>query len=332
MSYSTKAPPFDRDRAERYRAEIARTVPVTEGDPAFLYWTEHRGLPAQVVLGCGDLRHLPSPIQEQGPTVHAAVSLLRPAPGAEPTAAEVAFVDILGHPAALERARMYWALTERGCLRAWFWAGGSDTTAIVAEGFGAKPLALLAAGVSGMVMGWGSRSWLRWKRVPAGVTKMVVVADRRPGATEMTAGGKPARDQHDRDYRDSIDHWLNRGVEVLVTPDPGALGKDADEILVGHGAEALRKLVEAAVPAQLSQDGWAFKLGLMTDGEYELARERLAREYAAAFGGEDGGKRVRLAFLDAMRRRGKTAVFMEAMRARRRRLRARPRRSQSRRG
>jgi hypothetical protein len=65
----------------------------------------------------------------------------------------------------------------------------------------------------------------------------------------------------------------------------------------------------------LSQDGWAFKLGLMSDSEYELARERLAREYAEALGGSDGRK-VRLAFLDAQRERGKHTVFMEALRDR----------------
>ena len=110
---------------------------------------------------------------------------------------------------------------------------------------------------------------------------------------------------HDRDYRRSADHWLlERGEDaVLITPDPGSRGKDPDEILRAPvGAEVLRRLIEAAVPAKLSADGWITKLGRMTGSDYELNRDRLAKEYAEAF--DEPGKKVRLSFLDQLRQQG----------------------------
>ena len=193
MAYSNKQPSFDRDHAEQHRAEIDRAVPVTEGDPAFLYLTEVRGIPAKTVLGCADLRMLPAPIPGRDRVDFACVSLLRTTPDAEPTGAELAFVDVLGHPAALEPRRVQWSLAEHGCRNAWFWAGGAGDIAVVAEGFGPKPLALLAAGVSGLILGWGARPWLRQKKLPAGITKLVIVADRRPAEGELSRGRQAAR-------------------------------------------------------------------------------------------------------------------------------------------
>ena len=74
--------------------------------------------------------------------------------------------------------------------------------------------------------------------------------------------------------------------------------KDADEILREHGAEALRALIEAATPAELSEDGWIKKLGSLSDLDYELQRKELAEEL--------GG--IRLSTLDAMRKQGQAAA------------------------
>jgi hypothetical protein len=81
---------------------------------------------------------------------------------------------------------------------------------------------------------------------------------------------------------------------VLRAPDPGALGKDADEILRTHGADALRKLIDAAKPVTLSADGWIMKLGRLSDLEYDRKRKELAQEL--------GG--IRLSTLDEMRKQG----------------------------
>ena len=94
-----------------------------------------------------------------------------------------------------------------------------------AEGFCAKPLALLAAGVPGLILGWGARPWLAAQEAAAGIKKLVIVPDRRPAEGELSGDGKPLAEQHDRDYRRGADRWLLRGVEVLVTPDPGELGQ-----------------------------------------------------------------------------------------------------------
>ena len=130
---SNKQTPFDGSRAEQYRAETARVVLITPGDPVFKYLTEERGIPAATVLGCPDLRLLPAPIIGRDRVDFACVSLLRPAPGAEPTGVELAFVDILGRPAATEPRRVQWRFVENGCRDAWFWAGGSGDTAVVSR-------------------------------------------------------------------------------------------------------------------------------------------------------------------------------------------------------
>jgi hypothetical protein len=179
--YPKASGPFDAARADQRRAEIGRAVPITMGDPAFLYLTEVRGIPAATVLGCADIMFLAPPVAGRDQVDHGCVSLLRPAPDAEPTGAELAFVDALGHPAALEPARVQWAFAANGCRDAWFWAGGAGDVAYAAEGFCAKPLAILSLGLPGVVMGWGARSWLQFKAIPpASVAKIIIVADRRP--------------------------------------------------------------------------------------------------------------------------------------------------------
>ena len=55
---------------------------------------------------------------------------------------------------------------------------------VAAEGYLEKPLALIAAGVKGRVIGFGSRSWLKFKRLDG--KKLTIVADRAPG--EQRAG------------------------------------------------------------------------------------------------------------------------------------------------
>jgi hypothetical protein len=211
-----------------------------------------------------------------------------------------------------------WAFVERGCASAWFWAGGSGDTAVICEGFGAKALALVSAGVEGVILGGGSRAWLGNDRsLPPGIKRAIIVADRRPAEDERDADGKPSAERHDRDYRRTTDRLLLALGEnaVTITSDPPGGAKDADQLLRLSDAEAVRQWIASAQPAKLSQDGWAFKLGLMPGNQYELARERLAREYAEAFGGSDGAK-VRLAFLDSQRAQGQHAVFMEALRNR----------------
>jgi hypothetical protein len=81
---------------------------------------------------------------------------------------------------------------------------------------------------------------------------------------------------------------------VLRAPDPGPLGKDADEILRTHSADALRALIAKAAPASLSPDGWIIKLGRLSDLEYDRKRKELAQEL--------GG--IRLSTLDEMRKQG----------------------------
>jgi hypothetical protein len=288
---------YDEDRANTRREDIARAVPVEDGDAAFLYLTNHRGIAADAVRGCPDLRLLKPPIAGRDCTDHACVSLLRPAPDAEPTGAELAFVDALGHPSATDPRRVQWSFVENGCKTGWFFAGGAGDTAVVAEGYGPKPLAVVAADADGLVLGWGARSWLRHKRRLPGVKKMVIVPDRRPDDSELSQDGKPLAPMHDRDYQRAIDHWMLEGLDVYVAPDPPDGLKDADEVLKALGPEALRALVAAATRAELSAEGWCIKLARMDEIEYERNRDR--------FGSELG---VRLATLDGMRRKGAKGV------------------------
>jgi hypothetical protein len=172
---------FDDSRAEQYRAEIARADTLVLTDAASLYLSKVRGIPSATFMPCQDLRLLPSPIPDRPPTNWACVSLLRPAPDAAPTGAELTFIDILGHPTATEPRRVQWAFVEHGCRNSWFWAGGSGARAYIAEGFLAKPLAILSVGVPGWVMGWGPRSWLQFKAIPpADIQTIVICPDRQP--------------------------------------------------------------------------------------------------------------------------------------------------------
>jgi hypothetical protein len=103
---------------------------------------------------------------------------------------------------------------------------------------------------------------------------------RRPAACRCRAWrhGKELREGHDHDYRRSCDRWLLEfGDGNVLVADCGLLGvKDADEALIKLGPEALRQLVERAVPAVLSGDGWIRRLGGMGDVEYDHARAEIA--------------------------------------------------------
>jgi hypothetical protein len=202
MAYADASQPlFDPERAAQYRAEVDRSDSLVLCDAASLYLDKVRGIASAVFMPCSDLRVLSPPIPGRPPTDWACVSILRPLPNAAATGAELVFVDVLGNPAATEPRRMQWAFVEHGCRDAWFWAGGSGARAYVAEGFLTKPLAILSTGLPGLVMGWGARPWLRFKRLPPTVRELVVCPDRRPDDPAQAAA-------HDRDYQRGIDHWL----------------------------------------------------------------------------------------------------------------------------
>jgi hypothetical protein len=130
--YDSPPEAFNPAKATQRQAEIDRAVPITGGDPAYHYWTATRGLPAEVVLTCSDLRWLPAPIPGCNRALSAVISVLRPAPDADPTGAEVAFVDALGAPAADDqnRPRVSWKFVADGCRDAWLVAGGTGATAL----------------------------------------------------------------------------------------------------------------------------------------------------------------------------------------------------------
>ena len=102
---------------------------------------------------------------------------------------------------------------------------------MVAEGFALKALALRSAGVKGVIVGWGARSWLRNRALPPSIKRLIIVPDRAPDEHELGEDGKPLLEGHVRDYRRAADFWLlGLGEDaVWLAPDPGALGKDADE-------------------------------------------------------------------------------------------------------
>ena len=204
-----------RDRSRR---------PVTEGDPAFLI-TEVRGIPATTVLGCADLRMLPA--QFPGATALTSLAVVshharRPADrrraGVRRRPRSPSRVRAAPGSVVARRARVSQCLVLGRRL-------GGDRGG--RGGLRPRRSRLLAAGVSGLILGWGARPWLQQKKVPAGITKLVIVADRRPAEGELSGDGKPLAELHDRDYRRACDRWLIRGVEVVVTPDPGELGKHA---------------------------------------------------------------------------------------------------------
>ena len=275
MGYSTPPPAHDPGKAAERKALVDLAVPLRKGDPASRHLVDVRGLDPAVVLAHPDLRLLRSPIPLRPKTDAALVALLRPGPGEDPTGAELSFVDHRGAKSATDPARITWSFVEKGCSSAWFWAGGSGDTLVLCEGFGAKALALVSAGIPGVVIGGGSRAWLgNDRQLPPGIKRAVVVADRRPAEGERDADGKPSAERHDRDYRRAADRLLLELGDgaVLITPDPPCgCCKDSDEVLRAHGAEAVRAWVESAVLAKLSPDGW-----VRTARPDELVRLRAA--------------------------------------------------------
>jgi hypothetical protein len=297
MTYPSQPPRFDPDKATKRKAAVARAIPLNADDPAYRHWVDVRGIPAEVVLTCRDLLLLRPPILEHSKTEFGAISLLRPAPDAEPTGCEITFIDRRG---AKTSDRLTWAFVARGCVDAWFWAGGSGERVIACEGYGAKPLAALATGVPGAVVGWGPRSWLASKaKLPMTVKRMLIAPDRRPDETEVGEDGKPLHEGHDRDTRRGADRWLGElGDDAVdLAADPGLLGKDLDEVLRAHGVDAVRGLLERTTRAKLSEDGWIKRLADMSSLEYEQQRADLARDL--------GG--IRLSALDELRKKGQAA-------------------------
>jgi hypothetical protein len=225
MTYPAQPPRFDPDKATKRKAEVACRVPLTAGDAAFLHLTKVRGIRAEIVLGHSELWMLPAPITGRDATDFGLVSLLRPMPGAEPTGVEIAFIDRGGAKSTREPNRLSWSFVKGGCRGAWFWGGGESDIAVVAEGFCAKPLALRSAGVPGVILGWGSRSWLQGKKLPATIKRMVIMADRAPAPDELGEGGEPLLPGHQRDYQRAVDYWLLKlGDGAVRVARPEALG------------------------------------------------------------------------------------------------------------
>jgi hypothetical protein len=304
VGYSTPPPPHDPAKADERKALVETALPIQIGDPAFLHLAKVRGIDPAVVLSNHNLLCLPSPIPGRPKTDAALVALLQPDPDDAPTGAELTFVDHGGAKSAAGPARVTWSFVKRGCSTAWFWAGGTGDVLVLCEGFGAKALALVSAGVPGVIIGGGSRVWLGNDRpLPSGVKRAIVVADRRPAEGERDEDGRPSTERHDRDYRRAADRLLlDIGEDkVRVTPDPPCgCCKDSDAVLRTHGAEAVRAWVESATPAALSSDGWIEKIARMSSSDFELNRAGLAKDYAQAFGKD----KVRVSFIDDLRKQG----------------------------
>ena len=120
-----------------------------------------------------------------------------------------------------------------------------------------------------------------YKKLPPGIKKLIIVADRRPADGELGADGKPLREGHDRGLPRAADHWLLElgDGNVLVTPDPSAAAVQgqrpdpADARCRGAARLGPAGDASAALP-----DGWISKLGRMADLDYEKQRKELAEE------------------------------------------------------
>jgi Protein of unknown function (DUF3631) len=287
--YGTDRSRFNEERAERGRQLLQAALPVTRNSPAVKYLVKHRGLPAATVLAAPDLLYLPSSAQGRGPEDHAVLSVVRLEPGGDPTGFQATWVLVDGQPAPVSdtaRKRDYFSLVDNGCRDGCWWAGEKSDEVIAAEGFCEKPLALLAAGVKGQVIGWGSRAWLKHKTLVG--KKLTIVPDRAPGKAELGADGKPLLPGHLRDYGANVDHWLLNGFpdRVWITPDPAcSCCKDTDDLWRNHRADGVLELVAAAMQGELGRPGWITRLARISD---ELERQAEIKEAmtAALYGGE----------------------------------------------
>ena len=259
-------------RQELAAALLARAVPVLGADPAWLYLTRIRKLPADVVRRALEhLRVLPAPIEGRPPMDHAVVSLLYDQAG-EVSGLQLTFVDILGATTAAEPRRQSYSLRQNGVRDGLFGPlGPTGAVAYITEGRLEKPLALAAAGL-GPVYGAGGRPCLGFAVPPE--AEVVIVADRRPEGEDGEA--------HDLDYRRAVDRLLLAGKEVAVSADPPcACCVDADQFLIRHGPILLADWVGSARPVTaLSLDGEARLLArirdpLERDREVTVAARRL---------------------------------------------------------
>jgi hypothetical protein len=277
--YTPDRGPFTAERAERGQHLLEAALPLTATCPAARYLVEQRGLPRKTVLAAPDQLYLPSTARGRGPGDHALLSVLRITPGGEPTGLQATWIDISGAPAPVTdnaHKRDYFSLIEGGCRGACWWGGAASDEITAAEGFTEKPSALLAAGATGRVIGFGSRSWLKHKSLKG--KKLTIVADRAPGENDQAADGSSLLEAHRRDYGANVDHWFLNGFldRVWITPDPDcSCCKDPDDIWRAHGAEGVRALLARAEQGELGRPGWITRLARIRD---ELERQAAIKE------------------------------------------------------
>ena len=273
MTYESAAHAFaDADAKLALAAAIwARAEPLLEGSAGWSYLTRTRRLPAEAVRAALPELRLVEPLIEGRPPVdYALCSVIRDAAG-EPSGFELAFIDTTGAPSAHEPRRQTYSLRPNGVRDGLFGpVGPAGPVAYLCEGRAAKPIALVAAGL-GPVYGGGSRTVLGHAAPPE--AEVVLVTDRRPD-------GKAGED-HDRDLKRAADLLLIADKAVSVTPDPPACPhgcKDADAVLVRHGAVLLADWVRQAKPVDaLSLDGEARRLAGISD---PLEREQATKAAA----------------------------------------------------
>ncbi len=281
---------------EAAKSILARAEPGEEGDPAWRYLTVTRKLLEAAVRGAvSSLHYLRPPIEGRPPQDHAVVSLLRDQAG-EVSGLQLNFIDIKGRATATEPKRITYSLRPNGCRDGLFHAGGgTGDRCYLAEGYLEKPLAIASLGL-GPVYGGGGLNVLGFAIPPE--PTVVIVPDRAPAPDEWTKDGKERLlDLHQAAYQRAVDRLILAGKTVLMAaaPDCAHPCKDADAYLIKHGPIRLADLIERAVPAKLSDDGWRKKLAAMAPEEYARRRKELAKELGFS----------RVADVDDMRRAGK---------------------------
>ena len=280
MDYPTSPPKFDPARAERGQQLLAAGLPITAGRPGLpSTWSSGGSCPPR---SCWR-RPICSTCRRRRAGAGLATMPCCRCCASRPTATRPG----CRRPGSTSTARRRRRRTRPASATTSRWSSTAAATAaggaaasgdeiVAAEGYLEKPLALLAAGVKGRVIGFGSRSWLKFKTLAG--KKLTIVADRAPGESELAADGSPLRAAHLRDYGANVDHWLLNGFadRVWITPDP-ACGccKDADDIWRAHGAEGVLELLARAAQGELGRGGWITRLARIND---ELERQAAIKE------------------------------------------------------
>jgi putative DNA primase/helicase len=270
----------DAEHADFSRVVLNAMEPV-KGTPAALY-LETRGLGADWPLSL-----LGYVADDERPDEGAIVGVISNANGA-PVGVQLGYLDALGRKLPIGGTARRQFLVDRQSLGLGFHIvpaqSGPALPLLICEGL-ENALSLALAYPAAAIVGLPGIG--RMRRLPPFRGRDIVVfrdgdAADSPASRALAAG---------------LDHLQLTGAQVRVTNTPD--GADANSVLQEGGPDAVKALVEAAVPAELSPKGIIHQAASLPEVDYEMQRQKCAKALGIRVSAFD-----RQVLLERARRRG----------------------------